>query len=99
MHTISTLVSYLVPADLILTSPESGKISSTSSPYFLPKNWYIVTSLNPVPSVFCLQANMYVDTPMIKSAFQPSSYFPERSLETIQVRLHKEVVYKSGFKN
>ena len=61
MHAISTLVSHLVSAD-ILTSPESCKIPSTSSPYFLTKNWHIVTSLNPVPSVFFLQANMYVDT-------------------------------------
>lgn len=59
MHTISTLVSLLVPADLILTFSESCKIPS--SPYFLTKNWYIVTSLNPMPSVFCLQANMYVE--------------------------------------
>lgn len=62
MHTTSTLVSHLVPADLILTPPESCKILSTPSPCFLTKNRYIVTPLNPVPSVFCLQANMYVDT-------------------------------------
>lgn len=62
MHAISALVSHLVPSDLILTSPESCKISATSGPYFLAKNWCIVTSLNPMPSVFCLQANMYIDT-------------------------------------
>lgn len=61
-HTISTLVSHLVPNDLSSTpSPESCETPPTSSSYFLSKNWCIITTLNPVPSVFCLQADMYVD--------------------------------------
>jgi len=82
-HTISTLVSHLVPADLILTPLESCK--TVSSPYLLTQNWYIVTSLNCVFSVFGLQADMYVHT-------HTSNYI---CISTLQL-LHRKIAWDNS---
>lgn len=91
------VASHLVPSDLILTSPESCKISARYQQLhvsiFSLKIDALLHLLTPCPLYFVYKLTRR-DTLVIKSAFQPCNYFRERSLETIQFRLHKEAVYK-----